>query len=135
MTPEDKKYFEEFLFKAVQSGKKETSDLVADILTKMKPMIAVEIADGIETNVNGKIRKLTTIVEGHNTMVDVYIKEDKADNERMKEETIKWRKDADDKLQLVGNVQGFGKVALYFGGFVITIGGAVALLLKWLHNN
>lgn len=78
MTDADKQYFEEFLFKAVQSGKKETSDLVADILHKIDPVIK----EGIEVHVNGKIKNLTKMVGDHNIMVDAYIKEDTAWKER-----------------------------------------------------
>jgi len=65
MTNEDRNHFEDLLVKAVQSGKKETSDLVDSIMHKMDS----KIEDSINKNVNGKILSL------HNK-VDAYIKED-----------------------------------------------------------
>jgi len=54
MTEETKQYFEEIIFKAVQSGKQETSGLVNDVLRRMDPAIE----KSIEKYVNGKINRL-----------------------------------------------------------------------------
>lgn len=85
------------------------------------------VAESIEKNVNGKIRAL-------DFKIDTYIREDNEYKERMKEETEEWRTSADDKLQLIGNIQGFGKVVLYVMAFIIAVGGAVAVIIKYLHK-
>lgn len=85
------------------------------------------IAESIEKNVNGKIRAL-------DAKVDNYIKQDLDHKETERVETNEWRKGADEKLQFVVDLQGFGKVTKYVMGFIISIGGAVAIILGWLHN-
>lgn len=64
MSPEDKAYFEELIIKTNQSGKKETSGLVTDIMNRIKPLIKEAVDEAvdpsIEKNVNGKIRGLTS---------------------------------------------------------------------------
>lgn len=55
MNEDEKKHFEELIFKAVQSGKKETSDLVDMIMHKLEN----GIEESINRNVNGKIKVLT----------------------------------------------------------------------------
>lgn len=86
------------------------------------------VAESIEKNVNGKIRRL-------DEKIDNYIREDNEYKERMTIETAEWRKNADEKLQLVGNIQGFGKVLMYFLGFCATLGGVIALVMAWINKN
>jgi len=85
------------------------------------------IAESIEKNVNGKIRNLTQ-------KVDDYIKTDLEHKETERAETNEWRKGADEKLQFVVDLQGFGKVTKYVMGFIISIGGTIAILVGWFHN-
>ena len=88
------------------------------------------IADSIEKNVNGKIRAL-------DAKVDNYIKTDLDHKERDREETNEWRKGADDKLAIVGSVQGFGKVTAYILGMITVVGGAtlfIVKLLEWIRK-
>lgn len=85
------------------------------------------IAESIEKNVNGKIRAL-------DAKVDNYIKIDLEHKEYERAETTEWRKGADEKLQFVVDLQGFGKVTKYVMGFIVSLGGAVAIILGWLHN-
>lgn len=54
MKKEDIEKLEDIIFKAVQSGKQETSDLVDHVLVKIGPAIR----DGIEKHVNGKIQTM-----------------------------------------------------------------------------
>lgn len=65
---------EEIIFKAVQSGKQETSGLVTEVLKRIEP--AVERS--IEKCVNGKIRlldqKVTTYIENDDKWKDEHLK-------------------------------------------------------------
>lgn len=56
MKPEELAHLEGLIVKAVQSGKKETSDLVGDIIHRIEP--AVERS--IEKYVNGHLREIKT---------------------------------------------------------------------------
>lgn len=71
----------------------------------------------IKETVNGKIDRM-------NDKIDNYIKGD-----------IEWKVEADKKLEVVGSVQGFGKVTLYILGFLSALGAGVGLIYKlitWL---
>lgn len=83
------------------------------------------VAESIEKNVNGKIRRL-------DEKIDTYIREDNEYKERITKETDEWRKGADDKLAIVGSVQGFGRVAGYILGMIIVLGGSTAVIIKFL---
>lgn len=85
------------------------------------------IAESIEKNVNGKIRRL-------DEKMDNYIKADLDHKETERIETNEWRKNTDEKLQFVVDLQGFGKVTKYVMGFIISIGGTIAILVGWFHN-
>jgi glutamate dehydrogenase/leucine dehydrogenase len=92
--------------------------------------LKLTVAESIEKNVNGKIRRL-------DEKIDMYIREDNEYKERMTRETGEWRKGADDKLAVVASVQGFGKVAGYLLAIIITLGGATAVVvsfINWLKN-
>jgi hypothetical protein len=52
----------------------------------------------------------------------------------MKEETEEWRKQADDKLQLLSDIQGFSKISFKVIAFIVGLGGAVAVIIKYFHN-
>ena len=66
MTEQELKRFEEFLFKAVQSGKKETSDLVLDIKDNHKLILAkVEAIDEHLKNLNGSVAKHNEKLANH----------------------------------------------------------------------
>ena len=119
MTPDEISHFEEFLTKAMQSGKKETSDLVADILHRMEPVIA----NSIETHVNGKIRNLTGLVEDHNKTVDAYIIEDTT-----------WKNRAEPVVKAFENATWFTTSAIKVLKFIGLLGGAIGayLLIKKL---
>lgn len=120
MTPDEVK---EYINHALASSRGLTSDLASDIIRKMKD----EIAKSVDTTVNGKIKAI-------DTKIDVYIREDNEYKQRTEKETEKWRMQADSKLELVANIQGFSKVAFKVLGFIVATGGAVAVLLKWFHD-
>lgn len=101
-------HFDEVIAKAVQSGKKETSGLVDDILKKQDKYIG----EAIEKHVNGKIRKLTEDFSTHR-LEDIEWK--KGDRE--------WKETAFPIIEMGKNMQGFGKVTLYLVGFAASIGG------------
>ena len=92
------------------------------------------IKETIILTVNGKIDKLNSSQETINVKIDTYIREDLEYKERMTKETEVWRASADSKLEFVSNVQGFGRVSLYVGGFILTVGGAIALFIKGFRN-
>lgn len=59
MKDHEKQYFEDILVKAVQSGKKETSGLVADVTKKVTEAVKEQII----LTVNGKIDKIKEHLE------------------------------------------------------------------------
>tara|TARA_R110000868_G_scaffold114344_1_gene306415 strand:+ start:159 stop:452 length:294 start_codon:yes stop_codon:yes gene_type:complete len=85
------------------------------------------VAESIEKNVNGKIRAL-------DFKIDTYIREDTEYKERSEKSSEEWRTQADDKLQLVSDIQGFSKIMFKVIGFIVGIGGAVAVIIKYLHK-
>lgn len=115
-------------------------------LQEIKDTIKSAVESGIEINVNGKIRTLSKIV-------DDYIKEDiehnkkteelaqKANEERIRieQEHKDWRIQVDKtlaaqdtKLQLVNNIQGFGRVFMYVVGVIVIVGSAILTYTKLL---
>lgn len=72
----------------------------------------VHVSDVIRITVNGKI-------DGIRTDLNTYIKED-----------LQWKERAQPAIDIVTNVQGFGKVALYVFGFIAAAGAAWALVAK-----
>lgn len=122
MTPEDiRNYIKDTVYTAVQSTKEENSGLIGDI----QRILNKEIAKAIELNVNGKIRAI-------DTKFDTYVREDNEYKENKKETDDIWRKGVDDKLEIVTNLQGFGRVSLYVMGFVALLGTVVGLVFKFL---
>lgn len=106
MNDQEKQYFEELILKAVQSGKKETSGLVAEIMHKMEQGIEASI----NKNVNGKIKRL-------DEKIDAYIISDD-----------KWKQDVSPYIQGLVNVSGTGKILGKFAIWVTAIGGAILLI-------
>lgn len=133
MNEQEREHFEGLIVKAIQSGKKETSDLVTDIIARIENKLESTIAASIEKNVNGKIRKL-------DEKIDVYINEDNKYKERITKETDDWRKGADDKLKIVSDIQAFGSVGSKILGFIIMLGAAsgawfsVVKLVDWVKG-
>lgn len=133
MNEQEREHFEGLIVKAIQSGKKETSDLVTDIMARIENKLENTIAASIEKNVNGKIRKL-------DEKIDVYINEDNKYKERITKETDDWRKGADDKLKIVSDIQAFGNVGSKILGFIIMLGAAsgawfsVVKLVDWIKG-
>lgn len=75
MTPEkQEQIFREFLETSRQSGKKETSDLVAEVIKRIDP--------AIERSVNGGIRLLNAKFDSHKESQEEWKKEDKEWKER-----------------------------------------------------
>lgn len=83
------------------------------------------IRNTIKDVVNGKIDRM-------DTKIDNYIKEDLTYNIRMEEETAKWRKNADEKLELVSDMKSFTKVVLWLLGVLIVGGGAYQVILMFI---
>jgi len=113
MKPEDKQHFEDLIVKAVQSGKRETSDLVDTILHRIEPVVA----KAIETHVNGKIRNL-------DTKIDAYIVEDN-----------KWKEKALPAINIGLNALTFGSVSVGLLKFVAILGvacGFVYTFFRWI---
>jgi len=108
MSEQEKQEFKDFIFQAVQSGKQETSGLVDDIIHRVDNSIGV----AVEKHVNGKIRNLTAIVSDH-------IEHDK-----------EWKNKADEKLEVITNIKGFGKVTAYIMGVVLAIATAWTAIKK-----
>lgn len=60
--------------------------------------------------------------DAHRTAFEIYVKED-----------VAWKEAADKKLEVVGSVQGFGKVSLYILGFLAALGAGVTLIYKLIQ--
>ena len=106
MNEDDRKHFEDIIVKAVQSGKKETSGLVAEIMHKMEQ--GIELA--INKNVNGKIKRL-------DEKIDAYIVQDNA-----------WKAEFEPYMKGLANVTGGGKILVWVTGAVISIAGAILVI-------
>lgn len=109
MSDEEKKHFEEIIFKAVRSGKKETSGLVDEIMHKMEN--GIEAA--INKNVNGKIKIL-------DAKVDAYIISDN-----------KWKDEYSPYLEGIANITGGGKILVWLAMAVSSIFGAYLLVKNY----
>lgn len=119
MDQELKNHFDEIILKAVQSGKKETSGLVNDILRKQDKYIG----EAIEKHVNGKIRALTQELKDH-----------RAEDTVWKQEDRQWKENAFPIIEMGKNMQGFGKVTLYLVGFAASIGGLFLMLKEFIKK-
>lgn len=122
MSEQELQRLEELLFRAVQTGKKETSDLVTDVLSRLDPAIQ----QGIEKHVNGKIRAI-------DKKIDDYIQHDMEYNSRIEKETMTWRASADSKLKIVSDWEAFGTISSKILGLVIMLGtasGAIFGIMK-----
>ena len=106
MNEDDRKHFEDIIVKAVQSGKKETSGLVAEIMHKMEQ--GIELA--INKNVNGKIKRL-------DEKIDAYIVQDNA-----------WKAEFEPYMKGLANVTGGGKILVWVTGAIISIAGAILVI-------
>jgi len=104
MSNEEYQKLEDLIIKANQSGKKETSALVHDILHRIEPIIATSI----EKNVNGKINKLTTKFDEY-VLLDV----------KWKEEDMEWKGNYEPFLKGVKAISTSGKIFIWI---VITVG-------------
>lgn len=133
MNDQEREHFEELIVKAIQSGKKETSDLVTDIISRIENKLGSSIATSIEKNVNGKINRL-------NEKIDTYINEDNKYKERITKDTDEWRQSADAKLQIVSDWEAFGKIGSKILGLVIMLGTAsgamfgIIKLVDWVKG-
>lgn len=129
MTPDDRQHFDELILKAVQSGKKETSDLVADVIARMKPTIE----EAIKVNVNGKIDRLTEAVhtqqedfKDHKVIVYNHFEEDK-----------QWKAEVTPSVATMKSMQSWASVSGYILKTMLLVGGvcgSLYALLKWLRN-
>lgn len=106
----DEQKIKEYLVLAVQSGKKETSDLVATIMHKMESRIDSAVDRGIEKNVNGKIKDLTT-------KVDAYIL---SDNE--------WKLNVTPSIEIMKRMQGFASTGGWILKGVVLLGAATTAI-------
>ena len=113
MTPEDKQHFEDIIVKAVQSGKKETSDLADHIIHKIEPAVEASISK----YVNGKINTLTQ-------KLDDYIAED-----------LKWKAEYEPYLKGMASINLGGRIIIKAIITVGTIIGAWAVIKQFFHGN
>lgn len=101
-------YIKETVAHAKDSFFSENSNLVDMIMHKIEPTVE----KSIEKHVNGKIRVL-------DAKITEYIKADEL-----------WKQEITPRIEIIKNVQGFGKVTLYFLGFISAIGGAIILVIN-----
>ena len=110
-------YIKDTVTHAKDSLLNENSNLVDMIVHKMEG----HIEKAIDKHVNGKIKAL-------DTKLDNYIIADM----QWKKEDEQWKEDVKPQIQLVKDTQGFGKVSLYFLGFVSALGGCIILIYNLL---
>ncbi len=103
---EMKEHFDDMFMKTYQSGKSETSGIVADIIRKMDNSIELSV----RRHVNGNII-------GLKTLIDNYIKEDE-----------EWKKRAEPVIKMGENAQGTSKFVLYLSGLILAMGGAYLMV-------
>jgi len=114
MTPEEKQHFEEFLVKAVQSGKKETSGLVDLVIHKQED----HIEKAINRLVNGKIDKA-------NLKIDSMKEHLRQQDQTLKE--IQEKLNATDKSLSMSQTQFWTAITvlIFLGGTIIYLGKSV----------
>ncbi len=113
MTPEEA---ENLLLRAIQSGKKETSDLVSDIIRRMDN--AIEVA--VKKHVNGNIRDIKFQLEAQ----DKVLEEIKTEQTRVRTELTTFNAFRIDALPLLDDrkvITLLGKFVLWLGAIIITI--------------
>lgn len=118
MTSEEEQKFKDFLFQAIQSGKKETSDLVTSILDKMDE----RISQSVEKTVNGKIKNISikldeqnVVMETHFSKVDTHIESD-----------TQWKSMYTPYIKGLASLSDGSKILVYI---IITIGAVGTALL------
>ena len=115
-------------------------------LQEIKETIKSAVESGIEVNVNGKIRALSKVVNDyiekdieHNKKTEELARQANEERIRIEQEHKDWRKQVDKtldeqntKLQLVNNIQGFGRVFMYVVGLIVVVGTAILTYTKLL---
>lgn len=120
MTPDQLQHFDELILKAVQSGKQETSALVADIIKRIEPAIE----KSINSNVNGKINNLTQMMSDQNAAIHLHF--DKVDAHMVKvEEYLPY-------MKALASVSDGGKILGKFVIFFGAVGAAVLAIRGWI---
>lgn len=126
MDDKDRAEFKEYIFQAVQSGKKETSQLVDTILHKMEPAIE----KGIEKYVNGHLREIKAHLEKQDKVIEVQ----NTSLVKIQEEQTKVRQNLEIVQTATNPLIDSRKTVINVGRFVIWIGaisGASAAII-WL---
>jgi len=115
ITKDLKEHIDDLFLRAIQSGKKETSDLVDMVIHKIEPAVQ----QAVDKSINGKLYKIIEEQKEHKEIVKDYIKED-----------MEWKSRAEPVIAMGKNVQGFGKVSLYMLGFVASVAGVIIYILN-----
>ena len=110
----NKEEVKDYIDHALTSSRGLTSDLASDITRKMKEQIDVSVSTGIEKYVNGKINKLTTIVEDH-------VERDNA-----------WKEEYTPYIKGIASVSDGGKIVGKIIVFIAAVGAAILAIRKWL---
>lgn len=117
---EDQK-IKDYIFQAVQSGKKETSDLAGSILHKMEN----KIAESVDKTVNGKINNLTQMMNDQNMVIHEHF--DKVDAHIEKVETYL------SYMEVLKTASDGGKMLGKFVLFVGAVGAAILAIKAWFR--
>ena len=125
MTLEERQHFEDIIVKAVQSGKKETSDLVDLILHRMEPVIK----ESIDRNVNGKIVKLTEKIDVHVKNFDDYIILDTD----WKDDDKKWKAEYEPYLKGMVSIGLSGRIIIWTIISLGSVAGAIVAIKKFFE--
>lgn len=136
MNEQDEKKIKEFIFQAVQSGKKETSNLVDDIFKRMDE----HISKSMEVNFNGKIKEVVKKLDAQNIVMDQHIKsvgKHIEEDTEWKEDTKKWREGVTPAILVMEKTMNFAGVGQsIIKGFILLGAGVTAVygIIKLFFN-
>ena len=120
MIDSEKQYFEDMLFKAVQSGKQETSGLVAHLANKMD----AAVGRSVEKHSNGYWRETQQILKEQN----IVLREIQAEQARvrlelqnLKNDNIKIKADTDTIVKAKDGASILGKLVIWVAAVISAI--------------
>ncbi len=122
----DEQKMKDFIFQAIQAGKRETSDLATDIIHKMK----AEVADSVRIQVNGQLEAIKkTLAEQNQTMGEHFEKVDAhmdADN--------LWKQLYTPYIKGLANMTDGGKLMVRLVMGIATVGAAILAIKAWFYK-
>ena len=99
-------------------------------IQKVVDGIIPKIQNTVVQTVNGKIDRIHKILESQNEIMDSF----HTKVEKHIESDVLWKEKAKPVIDMGENMQGFGKVTLYFVGFVSAFLGAILLVKEFFKR-